>query len=77
MSMLPFPGREPQPACTCCDDAGWLPDPFGASPGDFVPCPSCHQDVRWTIAYDGDDGASLMDAAYPTDEAEGGQPCDC
>ena len=24
MSMLPFPGREPQPACTCCDDAGWL-----------------------------------------------------
>jgi hypothetical protein len=76
MSSLAFPDRGEQPACPCCHDAGYLPDPFAARPGDFIP-PCCHQDVRWTIAYDGDDGASLMDAAYPTDEAEGGQPCDC
>jgi hypothetical protein len=79
MSMLPFRGREPQPACACCHDAGWLPSPLPAYPGDWVPCPCCHQDWRWTIADADDDGASLMDVAFPLDdgEQEGGQPCDC
>jgi hypothetical protein len=74
MRSVPFPGREPQPLCPTCHDAGWLPDPFAARPGDYVPCPCCHRDWRWTIADAGDDGASLMDVAYPLDddEAEGG-----
>ena len=66
MASLPFPGRGEQFVCACCHDAGWLPDPFAAKAGDFIPCPCCHQDCRWTVCYDGDDGAAAADDLDPT-----------
>jgi hypothetical protein len=48
MAIEPQPGRGEQPRCPTCQDAGWLPNPFPAHPGDFVVCPYCHQDYRWT-----------------------------
>src|SRR6516164_8054406 len=48
MAIEPQPGRGEQPRCPTCQDAGWLPNPFPAFPGDFIVCPYCHQDCRWT-----------------------------
>ena len=65
MASLPFPGRGEQFVCACCHDAGWLPDPFAAKAGDFIPCPCCHQDCWSTIA--------VSDVAYPrVDDQDGG-----
>jgi hypothetical protein len=58
MRSVPFPGRGEQPLCPTCHDAGWLPSPFPAHPHDWVRCPCCHQDWRWTIADAGGDGAT-------------------
>jgi hypothetical protein len=45
----PWSVEEP-PRCPTCGDAGWLPSPFPANPFDYVCCPACHQDCRWTTA---------------------------
>jgi hypothetical protein len=59
----PWSVEEP-PRCPCCGDAGWLPSPFPACPFDYVLCPSCHQDHRWTVADDdGPDADALVDLA--------------
>jgi hypothetical protein len=50
MSSLPFRGLPEEPTCPTCQSAGWLPNPFSDTPGDFLPCPSCHCDWRWTVA---------------------------
>jgi hypothetical protein len=48
MESLPLPARDEQYNCACCHDAGYLPSPFPAFPGDYVLCPCCHTDWRWT-----------------------------
>jgi hypothetical protein len=58
MRSVRFPGPGGQPCCPTCHDSGYLPNPFSDTPGDFLPCPACHQEPRWGLADAcGDDGA--------------------
>jgi hypothetical protein len=60
MKSVRFSGPGGQPRCPTCHDAGYLPNPFSDTAGDYLPCPSCHQEPRWTTADDAADAALVV-----------------